>query len=279
MGSPGRCFALAGKDVPPKDVAMPSGPFTLIHEDVTADCASPQSGERGTRDELDLETVRGCLEAFAAIPAVDLVDLSPKIRLRLQSRQVAVGRSGSSLYFSPIPATSHTAEHSTPEGILAYLTEVPLTAETPDETDSGTGKRTKKFSLGLSLGAQIGVLAVLLSVIAGLFVHETTRAPSRPGYVLITDPTRIAELQRLHDGRYGDSRSPNTLSFELSNGQISYFISEKPDAPLQTADVEKIEYALKEGALVLLGSHGNVLSFNAAGQLVYGSLSYPRTGK
>jgi len=249
--------------------------FSLVYKSLSADCAEVLPQHQGSLDDLDAPQVRACLDAFAAIPAVELAGVEAKIRLRCNQQHVVVSRSGDALYFTPMPENSHTAELSTPEVIMAYLTEADPIQMEPEPMPT-LGRQKRKFSLGLSLGSQIAVLAISLTILAGMFHHSTTVSPPR-GYRLIEDSARINTLQQQSDGTYG---SPDArMSIHISHGRVSFYTVPRDGTPRQLLKEESFRYALRGNHTVaLLGAKGDILEFNPDGSLLFGAQSYLRTG-
>ena len=268
-------FSLAANLRDAKMNFMSDGKFSLVSKSLSDNCAEVLPQHQGAQNDLDAATVKACLDAFAAIPAVDLVGVEAKIRLRCHQQQVVVSRSGDALYFTPIPESSHTAESSTPEGIMAYLTGVDPIQPEP-ESIPATVRRKRNFSLGLSLGGQIAVLAIALTILAGMFHQSITVSPPR-GYVLIEDSSRINTLQEQFDGTYG---SPDArMSFQISHGRVSFYAMPRDGSPRQLLKEESFHYALRgDHTVALLGAKGDILEFNPDGTLLFGAKSYPRTG-
>lgn len=260
---------------------MSSGTFTLTHESLSADCTSPQPDFRGTRDGLDESAVRACLEAFAAIPAVELTEVDAKIQLRHHQRQVAVYHSGNALYFTPIPEASHTPTPGTPDEVLAYLTGTPaVTAEDPAVTaDGATESKPTRRGLGLSFGAQIAVLAVLVSILAGLYHYQL--GDSTPAdYVPLKEAAQIKALHQQYDGDYGDPSAADGLSFKVSGNNLQIFSTGPAGTPRTLVRSESFRYALRAGDRIsLIGNNGDILEFNPDGSLLFGETSYPRNSK
>ncbi|MCF7689748.1 MAG: hypothetical protein K9M98_03165 [Cephaloticoccus sp.] len=251
--------------------------FSLVFKSLSDDCSQVQPQHQGTQDGLDAAKVRTCLDAFAAIPAVDLVGVDAKIRLRCNQQHVAVSRSGDALYFTLMPENSHAPEKSTPDGIMAYLTGAdPIQLEPEPESLPTPVRRKRKLSLGLSLGSQIAVLAITLTILAGMF-HKTITVSPPHGYVLIEDSSRINMLQQQFDGTYGSPKA--RMSIQISHGRVSFFAVSRDGAPPQFLKEESFRYALRGGHTVaLLGAKGDILEFNPDGSLLFGAQSYPRTG-
>ena len=255
---------------------MPVQKFTLSYESLSSDCAQVRPQERGTREDLDEASARECLEAFVAIPAVDLVDLDATIRMRLQQKQVAVSRSGDNLYFTLIPEASHTPEPGTPESIIDYLADREASTEaTPFEVAPEPECRPVKSRWQLPLGVQIALMIILGSLALGLGYH-TLNKPAPKGYEFIANLTLTENLSRKIDGRYGFTDRADTLIFEIAGNTVTFFAVTKPDtSPLQVKK-ENFRFALRDGVVALIGANGDILEINPEGTLLFGETSYPR---
>jgi len=260
---------------------MSAEQFILKYEDLAEDCASIQPEARGTRKDLDEATVLSCLQAFAAIPAVELVGAEARLRLQHHERNIVVHRSGSTLYFTPIPELSHTPAVSTPEEIIIYLTGRVTGPEVgeplPDvSTSEVVGQSAPKRAwFELPLGAQVALLAVLLSIASGLaYTHTSNPAPS--GYNLITDTSRLDVLPQQYNGVYGGGDAQDALRIEISGTNAKIVGAPTPGAPVETLAEFSFRYGLRSGRVALLGSKGHILEFNPDGSLLFGDTSYTR---
>lgn len=254
--------------------------YTLTFESLSPDCFTVRPGQRGTRDNLDSATVRACLEAFAAIPSVNLVDVDAKLRLRSGLRQVVVGRSGNAFYFTPMPEASNTPVPSTADGVMAYMEGIdpvapaPAPAEPADEPQTGHDRPARQGLFRLSLGAQVAVLAVTLSVATSL-AYQVAITPPPAGYTLLTNDSRGKELHRQLDGEYGDAKIAESVSFRIAGGKISIFYTPAPEMARELVRSNSFRLAERGGSIVaLLVANGDILELQPDGSLLYADQTY-----
>ncbi len=272
---------------------MSSESFTLALESLSADGSAAQPGRRSTRENVDEATVRACLAAFAAIPAVDLVGVDARMRLRWMQRQVAVYRSGADLFFTPLPEASHTPVRCTPDGVLAYLAgrEVAPAPESITAEPSAPGSSAPEpgvpeperqrvgFRRGWSLpiGAKIAILAVTASIGAGLVYQEVSR-PAPLGYEWIDDSKQLDEIRGRLDGHYGNPAATESLSFTISGGTLSMYYTGEAGGPRELVRSSSFRLAKRAGYVVaLITGNGEVLELQPDGRLLHGERYYDRT--
>ncbi|MCF7689745.1 MAG: hypothetical protein K9M98_03180 [Cephaloticoccus sp.] len=255
---------------------MPSAKFTLSYESLSVDCGQLQPYNRGTREDLDETSLLECLQAFAAIPSLDLADHDATIRVRHEQKQVAISRSGDDLYLTPIPEASHTPEKSTPDGIIAYLTgrEV-ITKASRVEVELEPVLQTRKSRLQLPFGVQIVLMVFLLSIVTALGYH-TINKPAPTGYAFAKNSDQTQDFSKKIDGRYGYPDRSDSLSFEIANKTVRFYAVTQPGATPTLVKEENFRYALRGDVVALIGNNGDILEINPDGTLLFGEFSYPR---
>lgn len=257
---------------------MPPGPVQLSYESLNADCSAPRPGKRGSRDDLDLAGLQACLEAFVAIPSVDLVDAEARVRIRYQHFHIAVSRSSGTLYYTLMPEAANTPVATDPAGVIAFLTgtDVPESAPAPIEAAEEFAA-PPRHGFHLPVGAQISLLVVLLAVLAGLSYHAFVPAPPT-GYAFIADGDQLKALAAQYDGDYGGG-TEDGLSFRITGSKAQIFFQGETGAAPEMVREFSARYARRDGRMALIGPHSTVIEFNPDGTLLYGAQSYPRIAR
>ena len=211
------------------------------------------------------------LRAFAAIPAIDLIDAKPTITVGVTGGgEFTISNESGTLFMIESPASEHSTMQKTPEEIVQFLDETfqPAAVEEAEQVVVKTSKTR-------SILNSPWLLIVLLAVWAGI-AYQTLRDPGPEGVTMISDPDRTAMFANQMQGRYGSDVADGDTVYVVEGDRFRVFdVTEAGVDPEAIFDVA-FELGQRAGAVVLVLETGVVISRTDAGDLVFGDETYPR---
>ena len=251
---------------------MSAPTITYQTQGLSEDCDQIEAGARRADASINAADLLTKLQAFAAIPAVDLIEAKPTINVRAGSgAYFQISNESGSLFMIETPTSENSPMQKSPEEIVAFLDDnfnPPQIDEAPIVVVRSSKTRTVLNSPWL--------LLVLLGVWAGV-AYTTLRDPGPEGVTPIANPDRIATFAAEMQGRYGSEKSADGDSlYVVEADRFKVFdVTEEGVDPDPIYDVG-YEFGQQAGGVVLLLETGAVLGRTDGGDLVFGDETYPR---
>ena len=255
--------------------------LTLSTRSLSADGARVTPGDGVANTEMTEAAVLATLQAFARVPAVELVDVEAKIYLSGPRGKFAVQNIRGKLFAARVPEAVNTATEFSPEQIIMLLTEADPTsvaavaaktaaeeAELIAEVEKiPTGPRALINSIWT-----IGCLAIALGVLA-----YVSFAPETPeGVEISRDPARIVRLHSELNGRYGN---PAATVLLLTDGHLTGG-SASPDGQVKEVAIDfGYRYGQRGDDVVVVVDNGALLEVQPDHSLNFLDSAYPRLNK
>jgi len=257
----------------------PNG-LTISTRNVSIDGTRIQPGDTVHPTEISVDAALQALQAFAAQPAMALVEAEAKIFLSGPRGKVAVQNQGGKLFVTIIPEMVNTAAEYTPEQTIALLTaDLPAqgapTADLAAQDAEILAMEGRRSSGWRALRRSPWVLAVLWSVAATIAYFSF--APETPeGVTMVHDPARVAELHKELNGRYGD---PTVMVLSLEGGKLLGRRATATGTREETIFERTYHFGLRGNQVVLVADNGAVFEVQPDRRLVFLDSSYPRLAK
>ena len=198
------------------------------------------------------------LQAFTAVPAVDLLDAEATVVINVEGgAEFTVRNEAGQLFMIQSPASENTQLMRSPEEV-AEIEEVVV-------------ETSKARAL---LNSPI-LLVVLLVVLAGLlFITLKPEAPE--GVNFVNDVALQASYTQQYEGRYGAVAEDGDLLYVIEGDRFKIFDVTEDGVESEPFVDEIFTVGQRGGAAVIVLADGVVLSQNATGDLVYEDEVYPR---
>lgn len=220
------------------------------------------------------------LQAFARLPAMELVDVDAKIYLSGPRAKVAVQNVGGTLFVTLVPEMVNTAVESTPEEIIARLTErdpdVVTAKDTAAVKAAATITEAVRQSGGWSSRLRSMWTVAALAVVAAI-VGYVSFAPDMPeGVEFIRDSGRISSLHNEFNGRYG---APPATILVLDSGRLTGMETTAKGGPEAPLFEKSYRFGRRADQMVLVLDNGALLEPQPDGSLKFMDSIYPRQGR
>lgn len=249
---------------------MSTANLSYSTQGLSADCSAVADGAHTDATPIETAALLERLQAFAAIPSVDLIDVQPTVTITVQGGgEFIVRNETGSLYLTQVPTAEHSAMQKSAEEIVQFLddTFTPAAAEEVEEVVVTTSK-------GRSLANSPALLAGLL-VVWAVIAFFVLREPGPEGVSIITDPARIDSLADQIDGRYGADQEDGDTVYVVQNGRFRIF--EVTDTGVDAEPFDDVAFAFGQqgGQVVLVLENGAVIGRGPEGGLVFEDETYP----
>lgn len=258
--------------------------LSLASKHLSADGGSVRVGEEHVAMNVTAFEARAALTAFAAVPAMDLVDVDAKIYLTGPAAKVAVQNVGGRLFVTLVPEAVNTAAERTPEQAVAIVTRGESGgAATANEADLARDAERQNEMLAAAkrdAGGWRGVLrsprTLVALVIVAVAIGFWSFGPKSPeGVDLMCDPAKISALHGKLNGRYG---VPAGTTLVLDNGRLTGLKPGATGAAPQQAFVLSYRFGQRGEQTVIVVSNGALLERQSDGSLRFLESVYPPIG-
>jgi hypothetical protein len=259
--------------------------LSLSTKHLSADGGTVRLGEEHFAVDVTAFEARAALTAFAAVPAMALVDVDAKIYLTGPEAKVAVQNVGGRLFVTLVPEAVNTATERTPEQTVAMVTRgdpgaaadaVGTDGAHDAERESEISARAKRDARGWRgvLRSKWTLVALVAIAVAIGFWNFAPKAPE--GVDMIRDPAKTAALHATLNGRYG---VPAATMLVLENGRLT---GVKP-GPAGAADEKVFALSYRFGQrgeqTVIVASNGALVERQGDGSLKFLESVYPPIAK
>lgn len=238
---------------------------------LSEDCGHVDSGAQTGSAPIEVSELLAKLQAFAAIPGVDLIDAKPTITVNVSGGgEFTISNESGTLFMIESPASENSPMQKTPEEIVRFLDETFQPAEV-EEAEEVVVRTSKTRSILNSPW----LLAALLAGWAGI-AYVTLREPGPEGVTMISDADRSARFAEQMQGRYGADAEDGDTLYVIAGDRFKVF--DVTDAGVDPAAIFDVSFELGQrgGDVVLVLETGAVISRTDAGDLVFGDETYPR---
>ncbi len=232
----------------------------------------PQGGQ--ARTPVSEEAALAALQAFAAIPAIDLVSVEARIFLIGPGVHISVRNNGGKLYASLLPESTNHPTESSPEHALAWAARHAgdagaATVEVADPSLLRVGR--KRFW-------QSGWMLAALLPIAAIVAYLNFASADSTDLKFVYDPVRLATLQDLVKGEYAFQNGAERILLKIDGSTLGLTIAgaNGSDAALLTSAC-RLGHRTTNGKMVVVLSNGAVFDVDESGTLHFGDETYART--
>lgn len=257
--------------------AAPASRLLISTRHVSADGARVTPGSETPDREIAPARALALLRSFAALPAIELVDVEARIYLTGPQEKVAVQNAQGKLFVAAVPEAVNAAMERTPEEIIALLTANDPSAVAPlqhvNAPEGPAIERARHPTRRRTWRSSPAVLVVLALLTAGL-AHLNFGPKAPQGITFISDAAKAAEFHRKLNGSYG--RHGATL-FRLAGGKLTGHPS-TPDGTVGTQPLLEQRYRLGQrlDQIVLVLDNGAILEVRPDENLQFLQSVYPR---
>ncbi len=256
--------------------------ITLSTLQLSADGTRALPGENERRPvEVTVPAALAALQAFAGLPAVELVDVDAKMYLEGPRGKVAVQNVGGKLFVALVPESVNTATHRTPAETMELIVagearagSAAATAEAAEEAAliADAARSSGGWRKALSSGWTLALLLIVAAI-----VGYVSFAPEIPeGVEIIRDPGRIASLNTEFSGRYG---APAATILVLADGKLTGKQAGPTSVNEETLFEMGFRFGLRGTEVVLVVDNGALLEPQPDHSLRYLDSVYPRREK
>lgn len=259
--------------------------LSLSTKHLSADGGTVRLGEEHVAADVTAFEARAALTAFAAVPAMELVDVDAKIYLTGPEAKVAVQNVGGRLFVTLVPEAVNTAAERTPEQAVAMVTrgdpgrmansggaDGAREAERENEM-LAAAKRDARGWRGVLRSTRTLVGLVVVAVAIG-FWNFGPKSPE--GVDLMRDPAKISGLHAKLNGRYG---VPAATTLVLENGRLTGLKPGPTGAAQEQVFALNYRFGQRGEQIVIVVSNGALLERQSDGSLKFLESVYPRIAK
>ena len=211
------------------------------------------------------------LQAFAAVPAVDLLDVQATVVLNVEGGgEFTVRNEAGQLFMIQSPASENTPLMRSPEEIVQFLDDEFTPEEVAEiaEVVVETSKARSVLNSPILLVVLVAVLLVLL------FITLKPEAPE--GVNFVNDVALQASYTQEFEGRYGAVAEDGALLYVIEGDRFKMFDVTADGVDSEPFVDEVFTFGQRAGAAVIVLADGVVMSHNSTGDLVYEDEVYPR---
>lgn len=254
---------------------MSAIPVLLSAEGLSIDCAKPEKGRKVPMSKMDVERALERLRSFASLSSIQLADTHAKMTIARGDLRLVVTNAGGRLMVVESKSANAEPAEKTPEEIVSWLMSV-------DEKKTAPAKPKSSSGAGGALGSVAGegkkiALAVVLLIGTGIMAWVNF-GPSAPpeGIQFIDHPVRVAGLNDVFGGRYGDLADPSQVVFIVNEDELRVHLitpTGMAPEPLRVMSYRYGSVGLKE---VLVAENGAILERDETGNLVHVGTIYPK---
>jgi hypothetical protein len=234
------------------------------------DCARVEEGAQQSSRPVESKELLKHLQAFAAIPSLDLLDVEAFITVHAGAAgEFVIRNEGGVLFLVEVPTMENSPLQRSPEEIVQFLDATFSPSEEEEIEIVVEPPKVRRF-------ADSPVLLALLLVTWGVVAYLILRDPGPEGVDIVKDPGRIQTYFEQMEGRYGTDQADGDALYLVEADSFKVFeISEEGVSQEPVADL-RYEFGQRAGRIVLVLETGVVLDRNAQGDLVFGDELYPR---
>lgn len=234
------------------------------------DCTAVAEGAHTDVAPIETSALLEKLEAFAAIPSVELIDAQPTLTIALDGGGEFIVRNESgSLFMTQVPTAEHSAMQKSPAEIVQFLDETFTPAEVEEEEEV-----VIKTSKGRSFANSPGLLAGLLGVWA-IVAFFVLREPGPEGVSIISDTARIESISAQIEGRYGFEAEDGDTVYVVQDGRFQLFEVTDDGIESEPFDDVAFQYGQLGGQPVIVLENGAIVGRSPEGDLVFEDEVYP----
>lgn len=238
---------------------------------LSEDCSAVAADETHAAVAVTAADLLARLRAFAAVPAVDLLDVKATVVLKVEGGgEFTVRNEAGQLFMIQSPASEHTPLMRSPEEIVQFLDDE-FTPEEVAEIEEVVVQESKARSV---LNSPI-LLVVLVAVLGGLlFIRLKPEAPA--GVSFVNDVALQASYTQQYEGRYGAVAEEGDLLYVIEGDRFKMFDVTEDGVESEPFVDETFTFGQRGGDPVIVLADGVVMSHNSTGDLVYEDEVYPR---
>jgi len=249
-------------------------PVLLSAQGLSTDCSQPEKGRKLPMSKMDIEKVMDRLRAFGSLSSLQLRDSDASITLVRGDLRLTVTNVGGRLMAVDAHKFEGTPEEKSPEEIGAWLMAAPSAKGKPVRQAKEDAPRDFLSFAGEGKKlAFIGVMLVGMAVMGWINFGPQKVADD---IVYIDHPIRIAGLNDLFGGQYGNLDDPTQVVFVVEDGSLNVHLINNGRMESEPLRQMTFRYASRGIEEVIVAENGAIIERDSSGNLVYSGIVYPK---
>ncbi|MBT5903633.1 MAG: hypothetical protein HOH58_16150 [Opitutaceae bacterium] len=211
------------------------------------------------------------LQAFAAVPAVDLLDVKATVVLQVEGGgEFTVRNEAGQLFMIESPASENTPLMRSPEEIVQFLDDE-FSPEEVEEIEEVVVETSKARTVLNS-----PILLIALVVVFGVLAYSTFKPEAPEGVSFVDDSARQLSFSQQFEGRYGAVVEDGDLLYVIEGDRFKIFEVLEDGLESEPFVDETYTIGQRDGAAVIVLENGAIMGHNSSGGLVFEDEVYPR---
>jgi len=253
---------------------MTSIPVLVSAQGLSADCSAPDKGRKVPMSKMDIEMALERLRSFGALSSIQLGESDASITLARGDLRLLVTNQGGRLMALDTREAEGLPVEKSPEEIGAWL----MTSDGQKTTKRQFRAPTTGGALSSLAGEGkklifIGVMLIGTAVMA--WVNFGPKGAPE-GIVYIDHPVRIAGLNQIFTGSYGNLNDPSQVVFVVDETALKIHLISQGRMEPEPLRVMTFRYASRGLEELLIAENGAIIERDATGNLVYSGTTYPK---
>ena len=250
---------------------MTAPKLTYSTRNLNDDCSEVAAGTSIAERAVESAELLEKLRSFAAIPAVDFIEVDASLSLKGKGVEFLVTNEGGQLFMVQAPAVKNSPVQRSPEEIVQFLDdEFSPSSAAPEEEELVLRPNSTRDKVG-SPKMLIGLVAIW-----AIIAYVTLAPEGIENVTMVDDAAREANFAQQIEGRYGNAEPGGVAVFVVKNGRFQVFLNSADGLDTEPSLDQAYSFGHRDGELVLVVENGAVLSRNAVGALVFEDEVYPR---
>lgn len=254
---------------------MTSIPVLLSAQGLSVDCSKPEKGRKLPMSKMDIEKVLERLRAFGSLSSIQLGDSDASVTVARGDLRLTVTNVGGRLMAKDARQAESDPVEKSPEEIGAWL----MAAQDAKPKASQRAKAQDSARDFLSIAGEGKKLAFIGVMVVGMIVMGWINfGPQKvaEGIVFIDHPVRIAGLNELFSGQYGNLNDPTQVIFVVEENTLKVHLINNGQMESEPLRVMTYRYGSRGIEEVLIAENGAIIERDSSGNLVYSGITYPK---
>ncbi len=223
--------------------------------------------------KMDAERALERLRAFAGLSSIQLADA--KITIARGELRLVVTNAGGRLMVVESKSADATPFEKSPEEITSWL----MSVEGSKSTSAKAGKASGGGGAMVSIAGEGKKIALIVVLLIGTgimaWINFGPRTPPE-GIQFIEHPVRVAGLNEVFGGRYGDLADPSQVVFIVKEDELRVHLITPTGMEPEPLRVMSYRYGSMGLNEVLVAENGAILERDETGNLIHVGTIYPK---
>lgn len=225
--------------------------------------------------KMDAERALERLRAFAGLSSIQLADADAKITIARGELRLVVTNAGGRLMVVESKSADATPFEKSPEEITSWL----MSVEGSKATSAKAGKASGGGGAMVSIAGEGKKIALIVVLLIGTgimaWINFGPRTPPE-GIQFIEHPVRVAGLNEVFGGRYGDLADPSQVVFIVKEDELRVHLITPTGMEPEPLRVMSYRYGSMGLNEVLVAENGAILERDETGNLIHVGTIYPK---